>query len=62
MAVGRAFLDDPNWARHAAADLGIDGHGLWPKEAGWWLDVRARTLTSLAEEGADPMHPSSKLP
>lgn len=50
VAVGRAALDDPNWALHAAADLGVDGgFAAWPVQYGWWLDLSARERARLRE-------------
>jgi len=48
VAVGREALVDPHWALHAAAELGIDdGFAAWPRQYGWWLDQRARSLARL---------------
>ena len=48
VALARELLDDPNWALHAAAQLGADdNHALWPPESGWWLMKRSRLLTKL---------------
>ncbi|MEM8902590.1 MAG: NADH:flavin oxidoreductase/NADH oxidase [Actinomycetota bacterium] len=48
VALAREVLDDPNWALHAAADLGDAGDfSAWPVEAGWWLDKRHRAVTRL---------------
>ena len=45
IAIGREALYDPHWAAHAAHELGADPQfGLWPKQYGWWLSVRANTL------------------
>ena len=45
IAIGREALYDPHWAAHAAHELGADRQfGLWPKQYGWWLNVRANTL------------------
>jgi 2,4-dienoyl-CoA reductase-like NADH-dependent reductase (Old Yellow Enzyme family) len=45
IAIGREALRDPFWALHAAEALGCDPqYVLWPREYGWWLDKRARTL------------------
>ena len=45
IAIGREALYDPHWAAHAAHELGADPQfGLWPKQYGWWLNVRANTL------------------
>jgi 2,4-dienoyl-CoA reductase-like NADH-dependent reductase (Old Yellow Enzyme family) len=41
VAVGRAFLYDPFWALHAAAELGIDPNfERFPPQYGWWLNHR----------------------
>ncbi len=48
VAIGREALDDPNWPVHAAQALGLDGsHALWPKQFGWWLNVRQGLLRKL---------------
>jgi 2,4-dienoyl-CoA reductase-like NADH-dependent reductase (Old Yellow Enzyme family) len=45
IAVGREALFDPHWAVHAARELGADAaFELWPKQYGWWLNVRAKML------------------
>ena len=45
IAIGREALYDPHWAAHAAHELEADRQfGLWPKQYGWWLNVRANTL------------------
>ena len=45
IAVGREALYDPHWALHAAAELGVDPtFAAWPKQYGWWLNVRAKML------------------
>jgi 2,4-dienoyl-CoA reductase-like NADH-dependent reductase (Old Yellow Enzyme family) len=33
IAIARGALDDPNWAVHAAAELGDDSYTLWPVQA-----------------------------
>ncbi|MDP2121656.1 MAG: NADH:flavin oxidoreductase/NADH oxidase [Hoeflea sp.] len=44
IAIGREALVDPNWALHAARDLGHDAlFETWPRQSGWWLAVRQRT-------------------
>jgi 2,4-dienoyl-CoA reductase-like NADH-dependent reductase (Old Yellow Enzyme family) len=46
IAVARQALHDPHWALHAAQELGADSHfAFWPKQYGWWLDARAKTLS-----------------
>lgn len=48
VALARELLDDPNWALHAASELGVNAdHSLWPVEAGWWLMKRDRLLSKL---------------
>ncbi|OJJ11482.1 NADH:flavin oxidoreductase / NADH oxidase [Alphaproteobacteria bacterium AO1-B] len=48
IALGREVLHDPNWPLKAAHALGLDDqHALWPVEAGWWLQKRARLLSKL---------------
>lgn len=44
IALGREALVDPNWALHAARDLGFDTEfTTWPKQSGWWLAGRQKT-------------------
>lgn len=39
IAVGRQFLYDPFWARHAAQHFGLTGDFEdWPASYGWWLE------------------------
>ena len=48
VAIGREALADPNWPVHAAQALGADAdHTLWPKQFGWWLNVRQGILRKL---------------
>lgn len=48
VAIGRELLDDPNWAHHAARELGVDpAHSMWPPESGWWLGKRQRVVDKL---------------
>lgn len=51
LAIGREALADPNWPLHAEAGLGAAPSGeafaSWPKQAGWWLERRARELARL---------------
>lgn len=48
IAIGRQALENPNWPQHAAAVLaGGMRFGEWPKQHGWWLDLRARALAKL---------------
>ncbi len=45
IAIGREALFDPHWAVHAALALGADPtFAFWPKQYGWWLEVRSRTV------------------
>jgi 2,4-dienoyl-CoA reductase-like NADH-dependent reductase (Old Yellow Enzyme family) len=51
VAIGREALFNPHWTLHAALELGADTNfELWPRQYGWWLDYRARTV------GSDPEH------
>ena len=44
IAIGREALVDPNWALHAARDLGHDTlFETWPEQSGWWLAGRQKT-------------------
>jgi 2,4-dienoyl-CoA reductase-like NADH-dependent reductase (Old Yellow Enzyme family) len=51
LAIGREALADPNWPLHAEAALAAAPAGetfaSWPKQAGWWLERRARELARL---------------
>ena len=48
VAIGREALADPNWPVHAAQALGADPqHALWPRQFGWWLNVRQGLLRKL---------------
>jgi 2,4-dienoyl-CoA reductase-like NADH-dependent reductase (Old Yellow Enzyme family) len=48
IALAREALDDPNWALHAAATLGVDaGHDMWKPEFGWWLGKREKAIKKL---------------
>ncbi len=41
VAVGREPLNNPNWALHAARELGVDtDYQHWPDQYGWWLARR----------------------
>lgn len=45
VAIGREAMADSQWAHHAAAELEVDlSFGHWPRQYGWWLDLRARAL------------------
>jgi 2,4-dienoyl-CoA reductase-like NADH-dependent reductase (Old Yellow Enzyme family) len=51
VAIAREALDDPNWPLHAARHLKIDpNYDRWPKQAGWWLNVRESILRKLGLE------------
>jgi len=44
VAIAREALVDPQWALHAARDLGHDtDFSTWPEQSGWWLAGRERT-------------------
>ena len=48
IAIGREFMFNPNWPVHAELALSQDGsYDNWPKQAGWWLERRAKTLSKL---------------
>lgn len=49
VAIGREALDNPNWPLHALAALSGENHYVdrWPKQHGWWLDVRNSALSRL---------------
>ena len=49
VAIGREALENPNWALHAREALtGENGHAdHWPKQHGWWLNVRDSALAQL---------------
>lgn len=49
VAIGRAALEDPNWALHALAVLSGNPRyaDRWPRQHGWWLDVREGLLSQL---------------
>jgi 2,4-dienoyl-CoA reductase-like NADH-dependent reductase (Old Yellow Enzyme family) len=45
VAIGREILFDPNWAHHAALELGVDPeYRAWHPQFGWWLRNRDRAL------------------
>jgi len=45
IAVGREALFNPNWAQHAAQELGADAaFAQWPEQYGWWLSRRESGL------------------
>lgn len=45
VAIGREALFDSQWAVHAARELDADPEfALWPKQYGWWLEYRQRTV------------------
>ncbi|KPQ14802.1 MAG: Old Yellow Enzyme family NADH:flavin oxidoreductase [Rhodobacteraceae bacterium HLUCCO18] len=44
VAIAREALVDPQWALHAARDLGHDtDFSTWPEQSGWWLAGREKT-------------------
>jgi len=44
VAIAREALVDPQWALHAARDLGHDSDfSTWPEQSGWWLAGREKT-------------------
>lgn len=44
IAIGREMLNNPNWALHAAAELGeSERFGLLPPQYGFWLERRTQT-------------------
>jgi 2,4-dienoyl-CoA reductase-like NADH-dependent reductase (Old Yellow Enzyme family) len=48
VAIAREALDNPNWPVHAAQALAADASfSLWPKQFGWWLNVRQGILSKL---------------
>jgi 2,4-dienoyl-CoA reductase-like NADH-dependent reductase (Old Yellow Enzyme family) len=56
IAIAREALFDPQWALHAARDMGHDtDFASWPEQSGWWLAGRQRT-----SDFYDPDNPSGK--
>jgi 2,4-dienoyl-CoA reductase-like NADH-dependent reductase (Old Yellow Enzyme family) len=55
VALGREVLNNPNWPLHARNQLDGDAFASWHREAGWWLDKRAKVLEGLAASGETPM-------
>ncbi|WP_323786027.1 NADH:flavin oxidoreductase/NADH oxidase [Thalassovita sp.] len=54
IAIGREALVDPNWALHAARDLGHDTmFETWPEQSGWWLAGRQKTSEFYVPKGDD---------
>ena len=48
VAIAREFLNDPNWALHAAEELNKDSEfSLWKPQFGWWLNKRELLLKRL---------------
>lgn len=47
IAIGRAALDDPNWALHAREALEGRDFAAWPPQSGWWLARRAALLDEI---------------
>lgn len=52
IAIGRAALNDPNWALHAREALEGRSFQHWPPQYGWWLERRAELLDSINAEAA----------
>jgi 2,4-dienoyl-CoA reductase-like NADH-dependent reductase (Old Yellow Enzyme family) len=51
IAIAREALYDPNWPLHAALALeGEAAWSLWPEQAGWWLERRAKGLAGLSRK------------
>ncbi|MFK7944623.1 MAG: NADH:flavin oxidoreductase/NADH oxidase [Paracoccaceae bacterium] len=53
IAIGREALVNPMWPLHAEAALGrpmVDALDDWPKQYGWWLKFRERTLEDMRGE------------
>jgi 2,4-dienoyl-CoA reductase-like NADH-dependent reductase (Old Yellow Enzyme family) len=55
VVVGREVLNDPNWPARARNELEGEDFNTWHREAGWWLDKRAKVLDGLAAAGETPM-------
>ncbi len=53
--LGRQLLDDPNWAHHARAALGVDPYPAWHVESSSALADRARRIARLTAEGETPV-------
>lgn len=52
IAIAREALYDPNWPLRAALTLeGEAAWSLWPEQAGWWLERRAKGLAALGRKG-----------
>jgi 2,4-dienoyl-CoA reductase-like NADH-dependent reductase (Old Yellow Enzyme family) len=48
VAIAREALDNPNWPLNALRVLGLDAqYAHWPKQAGWWLNVREGILRKI---------------
>lgn len=48
IAIGREFMFNPNWPLHAELALtGGQSFENWPRQAGWWLERRAKGLARL---------------
>jgi len=51
IAIGREAMFNPNWPDQCWLELvGEEHYEAWPKQAGWWLERRARILARLAQE------------
>lgn len=52
IAIGREMMFDPNWPLHAQQALtGQRDFELWPKQAGWWLSKREKSMVLSAQKG-----------
>lgn len=48
IAIGRELMFNPNWPVHAQLALSNESdYSDWPRQAGWWLERRARTLSKI---------------
>ena len=48
VSLARELLNNPNWALHAASELGVDeNHSMWAPAFGWWLNKRERVMRKL---------------
>ncbi|MCP1337089.1 NADH:flavin oxidoreductase/NADH oxidase [Futiania mangrovi] len=53
IAIGRESLNNPQWALHAAQELGADpGFEKWAPQYGWWLYRRERARQAAEEASA----------
>ncbi len=52
VALARELLNNPNWALHAAEELGQnDDYSMWDPAFGWWLNKRKRVMRKLGFSG-----------